>query len=101
MGNTSVAEVEPIDESVLYLNHNYIHAKSAKVKKEREDEANLPEEVPESSSFDISGVPSSVDNPDGCEILDVLPTGKIRVKREIPENQERHSKCGFSDKFFC
>ena len=67
------------------------------MKKERDDKAHLSEEIPESSSLDSPVVASPVNNPGGYESLEMLPPGSIRVRREIPENQEWHSKCGFSN----
>ena len=90
-------DIEPIDESLFYRNNSYINGKSPEVKNEREVEANLSEEIPVSSSLDIPVVASPLNNPGGCESLDMLPTAMIKVKREIQENQGLHSKCGFSD----
>ena len=91
-------DIEPIDESLFYRNNNYANGKSPEAKKEREVEANFSEEIPVSSSLDIPVVASPLNNPGGCENLDMLPTAKIKVKREIQENQGLYSKCGLSDK---
>ena len=78
-------DIEPIDESLFYRNNSYIDGKSPEVKNEREVEANLSEEMPVSSSLDVPVVASPLNNPGGCENLDMLPTAMIKVKREIQE----------------
>ena len=40
-----------------------------------------------SSSLDVHVVESTVNNSDGCESIDMLPTAKLAVKKEYQENQ--------------
>ena len=78
-GDVGSVDFEPIDESLFYRNNNPKKGRSARVKKERVASV--------SSSLDIHVVESTLNNSDGCESIDMLPTAKLAVKKEYQENQ--------------
>ena len=87
-GDIGSVDIEPIDESLFYRNNKPKKVRSARVKKERVASV--------SSSLDVHVVESTLNNSDGCESIDMMPTAKLTMKKEYQENQGPNSKCCLS-----